>query len=231
MSERDFDGKDLDEALRAASVALGRPSAAFDYELVEGGRKGVFGLGARPVRIRIRDVDPLPQAAIPADVPKAPPPKASPQNGAPKRRAPAPSASPAANASPAASAGDGSAAGTLRLMLELMDFDLEVEEVQGNGALDLVLDGPDKKRLTARGGELLESLEFVLNRMGRRRWPDAPPQRPISSASSSLRSQPQPGAASYFLCSGGTSISTAAPIRSRSVPRMTRVTPKSLRRK
>lgn len=51
----EFDGKDLEEALSAAAAALGRPVGGLDYELVEEGRKGVFGLGARPVRIRVAD--------------------------------------------------------------------------------------------------------------------------------------------------------------------------------
>jgi spoIIIJ-associated protein len=49
----EFDGKDLEEALSAAASAVGRPAAELDYELVEGGRKGVFGLGSKPVRIRV----------------------------------------------------------------------------------------------------------------------------------------------------------------------------------
>ena len=53
MSMLEFDGKDLEEALSAAASAVGRPAGELDYELVEGGRKGVFGLGSRPVRIRV----------------------------------------------------------------------------------------------------------------------------------------------------------------------------------
>jgi spoIIIJ-associated protein len=49
----EFDGKDLEEALGAAASAVGRPAGEIDYELVEGGRKGVFGLGSRRVRIRV----------------------------------------------------------------------------------------------------------------------------------------------------------------------------------
>ena len=49
----EFDGKDLEEALTAAASAVGLPAGELDYELLEGGRKGVFGLGSRPVRIRV----------------------------------------------------------------------------------------------------------------------------------------------------------------------------------
>ena len=63
MSMPEFDGKDLEEALSAAASAVGRPAGELDYELVEGGRKGVFGLGSRPVRIRVNAVAPDPSAA------------------------------------------------------------------------------------------------------------------------------------------------------------------------
>jgi spoIIIJ-associated protein len=53
-----------------------------------------------------------------------------------------------------------------------MGFNLGVEEARPDGTLELILDGPDRKHLMARDGELLSALEFVLNRMGRRAWPE-----------------------------------------------------------
>src|SRR5262245_44965219 len=70
MSVLEFDGKDLDDALRAAAGALGVPVERLDYVLVEEGRKGVFGLGARPVRIRVQG-DPGP-ASMPREAAPAP---------------------------------------------------------------------------------------------------------------------------------------------------------------
>lgn len=141
----EFDGKDLDEALSAAAAAMGRPVGELDYELVEGGRKGVFGLGARPVRIRVRGELPIPPLER---APAAAPPVATPDDGgsAPKR--------------------------TLLRMLRLMGFALEASESRRGGVLEIVLDGPDRKRLLAKDGELLTALEVVLSRMGRRAWPD-----------------------------------------------------------
>jgi len=136
MERMEFDGKDLDEALAAAAAALGRPAAEMDYELVEGGRKGVFGLGARPVRIRVTSPSLGPPPAAPA--------------GAPARSAPAVA---------------------LEDLFARMRFELSVTETRRNGALELTLDGADASRLTARDGELLGAVEFVLNRMGRRMWP------------------------------------------------------------
>jgi predicted RNA-binding protein Jag len=63
---------------------------------------------------------------------------------------------------------------TLGDIVAKMGFDLGVDEARRDGTLELTLDGPDRKRLTAHDGELLSALEFLLNRMGRRAWPDEP---------------------------------------------------------
>jgi spoIIIJ-associated protein len=150
MGAPEFDGKDLNDALDAASEALGVPSAEIDFEILEGGRKGVFGLGAKPVRIRVAPSGPQPEKSTTA-------------NCTPRAAAPGPDHAPSL---PAA---------TLREIIEKMGFDLRVEELRRDGSLELKLDGPDRKRLTAKDGELLAALEFVLSRMGRRAWPDESP--------------------------------------------------------
>jgi spoIIIJ-associated protein len=153
MDATEFDGKDLSEALDAAEKALGRPASELDYEVLEGGRKGVFGLGARPVRIRVAGSAPAGAA----------------------RRPSTPEPTPVEPEFPAAAV---SAPGTaLAEILVRMAFDVRIAEERRDGTLELNLDGPDRKRLTARDGELLVALEFVLNRMGRRAWPDEPSVR------------------------------------------------------
>ena len=149
MDANEFDGKDLDDALALAAEALGRPASELDYEILEGGRKGVFGLGARLVRIRVAG------AAAVAETPRT---AAAPAVSAAKVRPPA---------SPAASA--------LHDIFDKMGFDVRIDEARRDGALELTLDGADLSRLTAKDGELLSAVEFVLNRMGRRAWPDEPP--------------------------------------------------------
>ena len=150
MESTEFDGKDLEDALNVAAEALGRPASELDYEILEGGRKGVFGLGARPVRIRVA-------GGVVAKPPTA-----------------APAAPPAATVSPAAVS---SPARTLADIVARMGFELRVEETRRDGTLQLTLDGADRNRLTAHDGELLAALEFLLHRMGRRAWPDEPPLR------------------------------------------------------
>jgi spoIIIJ-associated protein len=154
MEPMEFDGKDLDDALAVAALALGRPASELDYEILEGGRKGVFGLGARPVRVRI--------AAITAAVA---------QESLPSIAAPVP---PRAAAPASASSAPAAALATI---FTLMGFHIEVRETRRDASLELSLDGPDRKRLTAKDGELIGSLEFVLARMGRRAWPDEPSVR------------------------------------------------------
>jgi spoIIIJ-associated protein len=150
MDANEFDGKDLSDALDAAVKALGRPASELDYEVLEGGRKGVFGLGAKPVRIRVAASRGTDTGA-----------------GATRRSTAAPPMRDATQATPVSAPG-----AALGEILAKMEFDLRIEEARHDGTLELTLDGPDRKRLTARDGELLVALEFVLNRMGRRAWPD-----------------------------------------------------------
>ena len=148
MESMEFDGKDLDDALAAAAAVLGRPASDLDYVILEGGRKGVFGLGARPVRVRISGTQP----------------------------SPVPPAAEAAVATPAPDDRSTPAEALVKIIAS-MGYDLSVEETRRDGTLELVLDGPDRKRLAAKDGELLSALEFVLARMGRRAWPDEPQVR------------------------------------------------------
>jgi spoIIIJ-associated protein len=135
----EFEGDDLEDALRAAGAALGTSPDSLDYEVLEDGRRGVFGLGARRVRI-----------AVP-----------SPRPGE------APAVEPPSPASPDA------ALATLRRMLDLMQLELTVEAGRAEDGVRIELGGKDRDALTRNGGELLAALQMVLNRMGRRSWPEA----------------------------------------------------------
>jgi spoIIIJ-associated protein len=50
---REFKGRSLEECLNEASETLGLPDEKIHYRLLDEGRKGVFGLGARDVRILV----------------------------------------------------------------------------------------------------------------------------------------------------------------------------------
>ena len=62
VKEREFEGKDLEEALHAAAEALGIDEPELDYKILEQGRRGLFGVGAKSVRIRV-----MPPLAAPPD--------------------------------------------------------------------------------------------------------------------------------------------------------------------
>ncbi len=53
----EYEGNSEEEAVAEACAALGVEPDSLKYELVDGGAEGVFGLGARPVRIRLLSED------------------------------------------------------------------------------------------------------------------------------------------------------------------------------
>jgi spoIIIJ-associated protein len=153
MSERrEFEGRDLDEAVRTAAAALGVPAAEVHYELLDEGRRGVFGLGARLVRIAV-EVTEAPAAPGPLES------EAEEEAGEPAARRPATSDLTAVET-------------TVRRMLVLMGMKLEARVHPVEGGIRIELAGPDRKLLAQKDGELVSALQFLLNRMARRSWPD-----------------------------------------------------------
>ena len=51
--DREYEGKDLQAALRAAAKGSGIAESELDYKIIEQGRRGLFGLGAKNMRIRL----------------------------------------------------------------------------------------------------------------------------------------------------------------------------------
>ena len=146
--EREFEGKDLEEALEAASRGLGLPRASLEFRIVEEGRRGVFGLGAKLVRILV---------GAPEE-PVEPEPAEAPRPAAPGREA-----------------GPGairSVEETVERMVQLAGLDLEVSANGAGDAVRVVLAGDDRDALVQNEGELLGAFQFLLNRMARRAWPE-----------------------------------------------------------
>jgi spoIIIJ-associated protein len=140
----EFEGRDLEEALASAAAARGLPPESLRYELVEEGRRGILGLGARPTRIRRLEA----------------------AEGMAEEEAPLPASAHA----PAASAD--AVRGTLETMLKLARLELTVRAIPTGNGVRLVLQGRDRKLLLQRDAELLGAFQVVLQRMARRRWPD-----------------------------------------------------------
>lgn len=151
MDGREFQGADLDEALDAASTALGRPVEELVWKFVDEGRKGVFGLGARQVRVRVTVVD----GAAGAPAPSAAPPPAIPAVDARAVAIPP------------------GLEETTNRILALMGMRARATAAPHSTGWTLRVEGADLKALLRNEGETLEALEFVLQRMGRRAWPDA----------------------------------------------------------
>jgi spoIIIJ-associated protein len=163
IEEREFEGKDLEEALNEAAASLGISHDELHYEMVEQGRRGLLGMGVKAVRIRVK---PPIEAELPIGQPQEIP--------APTKRATQPKRKskpkkPARTVDPAQTE---DVEETVRRIVKLMGLELQVSTEAGDGGINLQLDGPDQKMLMAKDAELLSSIQFLLNRMSRRAWPD-----------------------------------------------------------
>lgn len=158
-AEREFEGKTLEEAIAAAAAYLGADESAVVYRLLDEGRLGVFGLGARPVRIA---VEARPEPAAPPR--RAPKPEPLP----PPEPRPVPGPARADNPPPALVESVGA-------ILRHGGFDMEPRYEAGDAGWRILLEGPDRDLFLRKDGELLGALEFVLHRMGRRGWPGSGP--------------------------------------------------------
>lgn len=171
MSEQlEFEGKDLDEAVAAAAAALRIPVEQVQYRLVDEGRRGVFGLGARQVRIRV-EAD---RAAIGAlsEALQRPVPSPVPMEGEiePTDEEPAEFDEPP----PVESAEDQAVlAGVVQKMMTLMGLEVLVKVTPTSGGVRVEIGGRDRRMLAQRDGETVVALQFLLNRMARRSFPGA----------------------------------------------------------
>jgi spoIIIJ-associated protein len=145
---QEFEGKDLNEALHVAAASLGIPEPELDYKIVEQGRPGLFGIGAKSVRIRV-----MPPVKVLTDDALDP----EPETEAPEERVPSGTAKDVES--------------VVQRMVDLMGLELKAKAQASNSNLTLELDGPDRKLLKKKDGELLSALQFLLNRMSRRAWP------------------------------------------------------------
>jgi spoIIIJ-associated protein len=156
MEQREFEGKDLGEALHKASSALDIAEDELHYEIVEQGRRGVFGLGVRSVRIRV-----VPPVEEPPHDEILAPPRA---RGDGERRN--------AGSGEAARAAAPEIEEALQRMLDLAGLELRARSAVEEDRVAIELEGEDRKMLLDNDAELLAALRLVINRMGRRAWPD-----------------------------------------------------------
>lgn len=143
---REFEAKTLQEALRAAASAVGRPPDQLDYEVLAEGRRGVFGLGHRHVRIWVElpEGAELPAAALDPAIPGAP------------------------HADDVAWVEE-----TILSIVRLMALNLTVQVDPFSGGVRAELSGPDRQVLIARDAEVLVALGFLVGRIAHHRRPGA----------------------------------------------------------
>jgi spoIIIJ-associated protein len=145
--KREFEGKDLDEAIQMAAQELAIPEAELHYEVVDQGRKGLLGLGAKSVRIRVKPpVEHLTDREIMEGEAEPQPERGTSEQAQEVER-------------------------TLQRMLELVGLKLKAHCLPQDSGVSVHLDGADQKLLKQRNAELLLALQFLLNRMARRAWP------------------------------------------------------------
>jgi spoIIIJ-associated protein len=170
-SKKEFEGADLDETLSAASESLGISKDAIHYRLLDEGRRGVFGLGARSVRILVEvpagpaPVAPEPRVEVrerePEPVPEPPPEPEEPEVEDEFEEEEAESGDPLLD----------DLAATVNRMMGLMNIRLAARAASMKGGARLEMRGKDRKVLLNKDAEFLNALQFLLNRMSRRAWP------------------------------------------------------------
>jgi spoIIIJ-associated protein len=134
LSDRAFTGRDIPEAVAAASRALGLPPERLRYVVLEAGTPGAHGIGGTPARIAVLVDAPAPAGVAPG-APSAPP--AAP---GPRLRA------------------------LVRALAEAAGVDLAAEVEEAEGALTVRVEGPGASLLLEEDGEVFRALEHLLQR-------------------------------------------------------------------
>lgn len=201
-TNRIFEGKDLADALAEASSKLGIPEPDLDYEIVEQGRRGLFGLGAKSVQIRVMPpIDQETRAAGHGELAGVPgggqgrrrggrgrrrsggergsagerpqrPPRAAKRRDRQEQRA----AEPEQEREPEPPAPEESVAKvkqTVEKMVQMLGLELTVNAAGAPGGTEIELTGPDEELLAEDDAETVSAWQFLLNRMSRRSWPEA----------------------------------------------------------
>lgn len=141
MSDRAFTGRDVAEAVAAASRALGVAADRLRYVVLEAGSAGGLGIGGTPARIAVL-VEP----------------------------APAPGAAPGEDAAAAPDLA-AVLRGLVRSLGEAAGVDLAAELEEEAGLLTVRLEGPGRDLVLEQEGEVLRALEHLLQRAASRPGP------------------------------------------------------------
>ncbi len=155
MRSVETEGSSIDEAISRALHALGAPRERVEIEILENARRGVLGIGRKTARVRATMRAPMSWIDVSEPVER--------------------SVDADARDAAAGSRVEPSPAAALSEILRLMGAVATVtESVGGDGEATLVVSGADTSEVVGRHGEVLDALEYLVNRIGERRGPDAP---------------------------------------------------------
>jgi spoIIIJ-associated protein len=147
MKENEFEGKTTEEAIQNASRELGIPEEDLDFEILEPGSAGIFGLvGGKKARIRVNQEAPDASPEMEGE-------DAAEENDA-------------VEACDAVEEKDVEVAGeTLRRILELIPVETTVHAERNDGKIVLNIEGDRSGLLIGRKGQTLDAIQFIVNKI------------------------------------------------------------------
>jgi len=156
MRSVEGEGGTIDEAIKRALAALGVGRDEVEIDILENASRGVLGIGRRKARVRATVRAPL-QARLARE------------RDAGGALPPTPPAESALAARPDVAAAGLDGAAVLCDILRLMAIDATVLVADGQkGTRVLRVEGPESPHVIGRRGEVLDALEYVINRMAER---------------------------------------------------------------
>ena len=160
MNPVEADGSSIDEAIDSALKLLGATRDRVEIEILNNAVRGLFGIGSRKARVRATLRAPI-DAGRPVPIKPAP--------LAPVRREPVrASATPSHELTAADHHGIERARAVLEEILRHMEVHAAVNLRQDNGLVLFELTGDSSGVLIGRRGQMLDALEYLLNRIAGR---------------------------------------------------------------
>ena len=145
---QEYEGADVPEAIANACSALNVGRERLDVEIITPGSAGFLGFGKRKARIRVslkNGADEAAKATRPrrGEADKAPEAEIDPEIGAHLEK-------------------------TLARILALMEMESEVRVEVGGNRIDALISGPHVEEITADGGAILDSLQYLMRKIASR---------------------------------------------------------------
>jgi spoIIIJ-associated protein len=172
--EYEFEGKNVDQALEAASNALQKPVEQLEYDVVSYGSSGIFGLvGAKKAKIRIRNGQGSRRTATPRQKAKDLVRDAfqlaeEPQAKAQPEPAPAPAAAAAAVPEPTPENLDKAlriGEEALRRIVDFITDDAKISTETNDQRILFKVEGGNSGMLIGKRGQTLEAIQYLVEKI------------------------------------------------------------------